>query len=1332
MNTAVGVPTSTFGGYEHPPMSALTSSSTFGSDNNLSGGNGASVNALSQNTMHAIAPTSLSPPSSMPPASLLQTEGNPTTGAYPTDGKNERGTGSIKLLGRTRRRTWSDEDEDAIGDNDHMSTTQIHGIASMPVRSMTDEGKGDPSSPLSPQLSVTSLSSAASRSAEENALDTKLLFEQMKKHKEITPKTSVRSPLLVPSSTATATTSTPPAPISTPLGQPATTTASPTGVGTGTTTSPLGTNPTSDAFTLPSLPSNPLLATAPFRGGAGDDDSLVGMPLVRTAGRPYLEPLPDPTVNGAGRGRRLSSSDISVHLLSRVNSATSKIEALKAAHPERPTGDQASVGSHHSASTLGSLQEGHHGLSSSGFPSSSSFLSINYGAPRRTLSGTEHNPFPSSRVFGSSSLFSHNSNHYSSMSLYQPNVSSTSHSNFNPLTLHAQPSMPVHSHFQPQLGGMFSSSSSSSSSSSFNNHGLHPLPHEHNSPKQLPSRTNSNSSGIALPPTTFGLGSSALSAGATTSLGLVSGSTMLGRSSSTVPGGPSNPLNVHPTTHSALGPHHAPLNLSSTSYASAGSSLPVSTLPSGLPTNTTTSVTHSLLRPPSGFSSVLGNTSLSQPPSNPLVNSLLSPTEDTHRNGHPTNGSGSIVNNSNNSNNNGNGMGGIIAPRSVQTLGFLTSHRGGLLTEHSTPSTPSTQHPLSGSSSHNSNGVGMGPHDSSNASTATNMVGRAGFGSHNNNSNNSGMNSSNLLTHLNNNIANIRDIRITNTPDVAMKDATSLTLTAAPIRRNSIESSSISSFHHVPSTQSHTTLLGLSGNNHPSVLNPSPIKPLIRPGSAGLSETGSVAGLPITSHTSLHPHHTSSINTSSMNTSFKLQYTYTSTSSNQGMPPITDRRMSVGSTSESMGLGNASQAYPFGYRGANASNKRDTDMMGEPSQTPSHPFFGISFSSSSSSSASSSSTAHATQTTSSFGYRGPSYYTSSTSSGYAYGGYSGATGSVLSSHQANGSLTNTHGYDASLSASSSSSSSSSHDQLSLGRTNSHGPPPLLSNNKITRPGMTPVAGGLGVNNGTMNNGFGMNTMGMGGNGMLQLDHQTSGTGTSQTNAFGTWSRGGGGGGAVWNQGPSMHDELDDEEDEEEEEDEKTEAVVDHNDDAMETESQVGRRPRARKRRKLTEQPTKKRGKSVSGRGAGSAAAGGGASTSSKTTKSKQGTVGDQGDGEDDEYGGENDDDGVEAGDKPRRTKLPLAAILGLREWFKKLIHMPYPTAQEKAEIGAQLHLTYNQVHNWFSNTRKRIYAPFLRKRGIELQPFRELLPEEQEIVSKAIASCKEEEYMGPI
>lgn len=62
--------------------------------------------------------------------------------------------------------------------------------------------------------------------------------------------------------------------------------------------------------------------------------------------------------------------------------------------------------------------------------------------------------------------------------------------------------------------------------------------------------------------------------------------------------------------------------------------------------------------------------------------------------------------------------------------------------------------------------------------------------------------------------------------------------------------------------------------------------------------------------------------------------------------------------------------------------------------------------------------------------------------------------------------------------------------------------------------------------------------------------------------------------------------------------------------------------------------------------------------------------------------------------KKRRSPLPMAALITLREWFVAHLMHPYPRPAEKAELCRLTTLTLTQLNNWFANIRKRFWLPF--------------------------------------
>jgi len=63
--------------------------------------------------------------------------------------------------------------------------------------------------------------------------------------------------------------------------------------------------------------------------------------------------------------------------------------------------------------------------------------------------------------------------------------------------------------------------------------------------------------------------------------------------------------------------------------------------------------------------------------------------------------------------------------------------------------------------------------------------------------------------------------------------------------------------------------------------------------------------------------------------------------------------------------------------------------------------------------------------------------------------------------------------------------------------------------------------------------------------------------------------------------------------------------------------------------------------------------------------------------------------------KKRRSKLPGRSIAILRDWFIDHVDKPYPTTAEKAALANKAQLLVSQTNNWFTNTRKRFWMPFV-------------------------------------
>lgn len=75
----------------------------------------------------------------------------------------------------------------------------------------------------------------------------------------------------------------------------------------------------------------------------------------------------------------------------------------------------------------------------------------------------------------------------------------------------------------------------------------------------------------------------------------------------------------------------------------------------------------------------------------------------------------------------------------------------------------------------------------------------------------------------------------------------------------------------------------------------------------------------------------------------------------------------------------------------------------------------------------------------------------------------------------------------------------------------------------------------------------------------------------------------------------------------------------------------------------------------------------------------------------------------ENGDKPGRSKsrreLPAGAVSTLKAWLLSPEHFthPYPTPQDQAMLMQKTGIDKKQLKNWFTNARRRIWKPMLKK-----------------------------------
>lgn len=79
------------------------------------------------------------------------------------------------------------------------------------------------------------------------------------------------------------------------------------------------------------------------------------------------------------------------------------------------------------------------------------------------------------------------------------------------------------------------------------------------------------------------------------------------------------------------------------------------------------------------------------------------------------------------------------------------------------------------------------------------------------------------------------------------------------------------------------------------------------------------------------------------------------------------------------------------------------------------------------------------------------------------------------------------------------------------------------------------------------------------------------------------------------------------------------------------------------------------------------------------------------------------DGGGKAGKSKSRRELPAGAVQTLKAWLLSPEHFthPYPTPQDQAMLMAKTGIDKKQLKNWFTNARRRIWKPMLKKQ-IEL------------------------------
>jgi len=82
-------------------------------------------------------------------------------------------------------------------------------------------------------------------------------------------------------------------------------------------------------------------------------------------------------------------------------------------------------------------------------------------------------------------------------------------------------------------------------------------------------------------------------------------------------------------------------------------------------------------------------------------------------------------------------------------------------------------------------------------------------------------------------------------------------------------------------------------------------------------------------------------------------------------------------------------------------------------------------------------------------------------------------------------------------------------------------------------------------------------------------------------------------------------------------------------------------------------------------------------------------------------GSDDDDHGVkdDSGKAKSRRELPAGAVQTLKAWLLSPEHFthPYPTPQDQAMLMQKTGIDKKQLKNWFTNARRRIWKPMLKK-----------------------------------
>ena len=84
---------------------------------------------------------------------------------------------------------------------------------------------------------------------------------------------------------------------------------------------------------------------------------------------------------------------------------------------------------------------------------------------------------------------------------------------------------------------------------------------------------------------------------------------------------------------------------------------------------------------------------------------------------------------------------------------------------------------------------------------------------------------------------------------------------------------------------------------------------------------------------------------------------------------------------------------------------------------------------------------------------------------------------------------------------------------------------------------------------------------------------------------------------------------------------------------------------------------------------------------------------------DEEFDDDHDEGGASKGRSKSRRELPAGAVATLKAWLLSPEHFthPYPTPQDQAMLMQKTGIDKKQLKNWFTNARRRIWKPMLKK-----------------------------------